>query len=156
MTRGHRSATMIALASTPLEVPTLSFTPFLSWALDDDVCSPLSFSPFPLMCATLSSPCCATAGISSTPVGLPSEDIAMAAATTTTIATSVTAFLLLHRVCPPPPNSSSFSLSSTPPKSRLHLQSVRVMAVAAAAGGGSGGYALPPLPQTHLFNRLGG
>ena len=33
MARGHRSATMIALASTPLEVPTLPFTPFLSLAL---------------------------------------------------------------------------------------------------------------------------
>ena len=162
MARGHRSAMMIALASTPLEVPTLMFAPFLSLALvrhrgsfvtpltavpstpsssmrggscqralDDDVRSPLSFSPFPPMCAALSSPRCATAGISSTPVGLPSDDIAIAAATTTTIAPSVTAFLLLHRVRPPP-DSSSRSSSSTPPKSQLHLQSVRVMAMAVA------------------------
>jgi hypothetical protein len=33
MARGHRSVTMIAHASTPLEVPTLTFTPFLSVAL---------------------------------------------------------------------------------------------------------------------------
>jgi hypothetical protein len=67
---------------------------------------------------------------------------------------------LLHSfssiVFAPPPASSSCSSSSMPPKSQLHLQSVRVMAVAAVAGGGSGGYAQPPLPQTHLFNRLGG
>ena len=33
MARGHQSAMMIALASTPLEVPTVTFTPFLSYAL---------------------------------------------------------------------------------------------------------------------------
>ena len=109
-------------------------------ALDDDVRSPCSFSPFPPMCAALSSPCCATTGISSTPARLPSDDIAIAAADTY-YDCSFRYCVPSPPSCSPSPDSSSCSSSSTPSNSQWHLQLLRVMMVVAAAvaGGCSGG-----------------